>query len=149
MDRVVVATHASTVDRPHNMKGYAILSIHHRSHGPGRVQAGVASDSPECGGPLRRVRRRGPRSHCRASIHGCVGSTRSWSKRAHIQGFKGAACASTAASTERGGAGLAGVWAPVLRRAWMTGDGGKLTLTTKRRRKQACRRGRGYDGEDW
>jgi hypothetical protein len=39
VDRAVVAIHRSTVDRPLNAKGYAILSVHRRSHGPGRVQA--------------------------------------------------------------------------------------------------------------
>jgi hypothetical protein len=102
MDRAVVAAHESTVDRPHNLNGYAILFVHHKSHSPGRVQAGVVADSPECGGTRRRVRRRDPRSHCRASFRACVGSTRSGSKCAHIQGFKGVACAPTAAGTERG-----------------------------------------------
>jgi hypothetical protein len=49
VDHAVVAAHESTVDRNHNMKGYAILSIHHISHGPGLVQAGMAVDSPETG----------------------------------------------------------------------------------------------------
>jgi hypothetical protein len=40
VDHAVVVAHESTVDRPHNMKGYAILSIHHRSHGPRLVRAG-------------------------------------------------------------------------------------------------------------
>jgi hypothetical protein len=40
MDHAVVAAHESIVDWPHNMKGYAILSIHHRSHSPGLVHAG-------------------------------------------------------------------------------------------------------------
>jgi hypothetical protein len=39
VDRAVVAVHKSTVDRPLNVKGYAIPSVHRRSHGPGRVQA--------------------------------------------------------------------------------------------------------------
>jgi hypothetical protein len=33
VDRAVVAAHGSTVDRPHNSKGYAISFVHHRSHG--------------------------------------------------------------------------------------------------------------------
>jgi hypothetical protein len=40
VDRAVVAAHECTVNRPHNTKGYAILSIHHRSHGLGLVRAG-------------------------------------------------------------------------------------------------------------
>jgi hypothetical protein len=102
VDRVVVAAHESTVDQPHNMKGYAILSVHHRSHGPGHVQAGVAADSPECGDTRWRVRRCDPRSYCGASFRAHVGSTRSWSKHAHIQGFKGVVWAYTTADTERG-----------------------------------------------
>jgi hypothetical protein len=30
----------SPQNQPHNIKGYAIMSIHHRSHGPGLVHAG-------------------------------------------------------------------------------------------------------------
>jgi hypothetical protein len=48
-----------------------------------------------------------------------------------------------------GGAGFAGVRALVLRCAWMTRDGRKLMLTTKRQRKQDFQRGRSYGGEDW
>jgi hypothetical protein len=66
VDRAMVAVHRSMVDRPHQMKGYAISSIHRRSDGQERVQAGVAADSPECGGARRRLRRRGPRSCCGA-----------------------------------------------------------------------------------
>jgi hypothetical protein len=77
------------------MKGYAILSVHHISHGPGHVQA-------ECGDARWRVRRRGPRSCCGASFCAHVGSTRSWSKHAHIQGFKGVVWAYTTAGIERG-----------------------------------------------
>jgi hypothetical protein len=40
VDRAVSSAHGSTVDRPHNTKGYAILSVHPRSHSPGRVLAG-------------------------------------------------------------------------------------------------------------
>jgi hypothetical protein len=36
----VVTAQGSTVDQPHNTKGYVILSVRHRSHGPRRVQAG-------------------------------------------------------------------------------------------------------------
>jgi hypothetical protein len=95
VDRAVVAAHESTVDQPHNMKGYAILSVHHISHGPGHVQA-------EYGDERWRVRRRSPRSCCGASFCAHVGSTRSWSKHAHIQGFKGVVWAYTTASIERG-----------------------------------------------
>jgi hypothetical protein len=47
VDHPVVAAHESTVDRPQHMKGYAILSIHFRSHGPGLVRAGRGG---ECAG---------------------------------------------------------------------------------------------------
>jgi hypothetical protein len=70
------------------------------------VQAGVAADSPECGGARQRVRWCGPRSCCGASFRARAGSTRSWSKRARIQGFKEAGWASTAADTERGRRGV-------------------------------------------
>jgi hypothetical protein len=33
------SAHGSTVNRPHNPKGYAILTVHTRSEGSGRVQA--------------------------------------------------------------------------------------------------------------
>jgi hypothetical protein len=39
VDQAVGAVHESTVDRPLKAKGYAIPSVHRRSHGPGRVQA--------------------------------------------------------------------------------------------------------------
>jgi hypothetical protein len=39
VDQAVGAVHKSTVDRPLNAKGYAIPSVHRRSHGSGRVQA--------------------------------------------------------------------------------------------------------------
>jgi hypothetical protein len=39
VDQAVGAVHESMVDRPLNAKGYAIPSVHRRSHGPGRVQA--------------------------------------------------------------------------------------------------------------
>jgi hypothetical protein len=47
VDRVVVAAHESTVDRPHNAKGFAILSIHHKSHGPGLVRVRHGSECAE------------------------------------------------------------------------------------------------------
>jgi hypothetical protein len=47
VDHTVVAAHESTMDRPHIMKGYAILSIHHRSHGPGLLRVGRGG---ECAG---------------------------------------------------------------------------------------------------
>jgi hypothetical protein len=40
VDHAVVAAHESTVDRPQHMKGYTIVAIHLRSHGPGLVRAG-------------------------------------------------------------------------------------------------------------
>jgi hypothetical protein len=47
VDPAVVAVHRFTVDRPLNAKGYAIPSVHRRSHGPGRVQA---RGDDECAG---------------------------------------------------------------------------------------------------
>jgi hypothetical protein len=38
--------HGFTVDRPHNPKGYAILSVHARSNGPDPVHAGAAANTP-------------------------------------------------------------------------------------------------------
>jgi hypothetical protein len=127
MDHTVSPMHGSTVDQPHNTKGYVILSVHRRSHGPGRMQVGVAADSPECGGVRRRVRWRDPRSRCGASFRARVDSTCSWSQHAHIQGFKGATCASTVADTEMGQRGArrragAGAAACVDDRGWREVD---------------------------
>jgi hypothetical protein len=149
VDRAVVAAHESTVDRPHNTKGYAILSVHHRSHGPGCVQAG-----------WRRTRQsaaaRGG-GFAGAALDHVVGHhfVRVWALRVAganaraPKGSRGRLVHPRRPAPKGGAAGLAGVRAPVLRHAWMTEDGGKLILTTKRRRKRACRRGRDYGGEDW
>jgi hypothetical protein len=148
VDRAVVAAYESTVDRPQNTKGYAILSVHHGSHGPGRVQAG-----------WRRTRRSAAAhggGFVGAALDHAVGHhfVRVWALRvaganAHTpRGSRGRLVHPRRMAPKGGGAGIAGVRAPVLRHAWMTGDGRKLILTTKRRRKRTCRRGRGYGGED-
>jgi hypothetical protein len=43
VDRAVDVVYESMVDQPFKSKGYAILSIHHKSHDPGCVQAGRGS----------------------------------------------------------------------------------------------------------
>jgi hypothetical protein len=66
---------------------------------------GMAASAPEAGAARRSFTGSSPVrpiSLHRASIRARVSSTRSWGKCAHIQGFKGAACAPTADDTERG-----------------------------------------------
>jgi hypothetical protein len=77
VDRAVVATHESTVDRPHNTKGVRDPVRPSQIARPRTRASGVVADSPECGDARRRVRRRGPRSRCRASFRAYVGCTRS------------------------------------------------------------------------
>jgi hypothetical protein len=58
VDRAVSSAHGSTVDRAHNPKGYAILTVHAKSKGSGRVRArcggGVAGDRGGAAVPRRK-----------------------------------------------------------------------------------------------
>jgi hypothetical protein len=149
VDRAVVVAHESTVDRPHNPKGYAIPFVHHRSHDLGRVQAGwrrTHRSAAARGGGFTGA----ALDHAVGHHFVCMWALRLAGANAHTpRGSRERLVHPWRPTPKGGGAGLAGVRAPVLRHAWMIGDGGKLILTTKRQRKRACWRGRGYGSEDW
>jgi hypothetical protein len=44
VDRAVDVVYESMVDQPLKSNRYAILTVHHRSKGPGRVRAGCSGD---------------------------------------------------------------------------------------------------------
>jgi hypothetical protein len=75
-------------------------------------------------------------------------STRCWSAREHNRAKRVAVPATWTAYTKGGGAGLAGVRAPVLRCACRTKDGGMRLLTTQRRSKGVHERGRSDSDEN-
>jgi hypothetical protein len=131
MDRAVVVAHESTVDRPHNLNRYAILFVHHKSHGPGRVQAG-----------WRRTRQsaaaRGG-GFAGATLDHTVGHhfVRVWALRvaeanAHTsRGSRGWLVHPLRPALKGGGAGLAGVRAPVLRHVPEMRKDGDTMLTAQ------------------
>jgi hypothetical protein len=82
VDRAVSSAHGSTVDRLHNLKGYAIATVHARSHGPGRLQA---TDGGEHAGVRRRAAEGSPvwpylaaqdAKSCARGLYSKLGSTR-------------------------------------------------------------------------
>jgi hypothetical protein len=104
VDRAVVAAHVSTVDRPHNPKGYAISFVHHRSHGPGRVQARWRRTRRRGKAARRRLAGVAPRQRSRPPFRPQASVTRSRGACTRDKGFKGHAPAPTTAGDGRGGA---------------------------------------------
>jgi hypothetical protein len=133
VDRAVVAVYRSTVDRPHKMKGYAISSVHRRLDGRECVQAGVAVDSPECGGARRKLAGVAPGQRSWPSLGPRAGAFRSGGACARDRGVRGDDRASSAASTGRGRSGRSGELVSALLRSKGRGNGLGLLLTV------ACR----------
>jgi hypothetical protein len=130
VDRVVSSAHGSTVDRPHNPKGYAIASVHAKSHGPGRLQAtgggehvGVRRRAAE-GSPARPYLAAQDAKSCARGLYSKLGST-----RASLAG-QGVARASTTAGTGRGRVRLAGEAVGWLKSARKEKRAGETLLTT-------------------
>jgi hypothetical protein len=144
--------HGSTVDRPHNPKGYAILSVHARSNGPDPVHAGAAANTP--GKKTARQHAEAthlvvPRQSTRLPIRPRADALHSRNTHARDRGVQGVDRASSVAGTRRGRRGRSGeiVSAPkcTRRREFEWG----LLLTVRRRGRRARRR-RGCDGgEAW
>jgi hypothetical protein len=145
VSRAVSPTHGSTVDRPHNPKGYAILSVRARSNGPDLVHAGVAANTPGRKTARRRLAGVVPRQCSRPPIHPRADALRSRNTRARDRGLRGNARAPMTAGAGRGRGGRSGelVSAPKCTRRREIERG--LLLTVRRRGRRARRR-RGCDG---
>jgi hypothetical protein len=139
VDRAVNPAHGSTVDWPHNPKGYAISFVHHRSHGSGRVQARWRWTRWRGKAARRQLAGVAPRQRSRPPFHPQAGATRSRGACARDSGFKGDARAPMTAGAGRGRSSRSGELASAPLHTRRKGNERVLLLTVRRRGRRARR----------
>jgi hypothetical protein len=104
VSRAVSPAHGFTVDRPHNPKGYAILSVRARSNGPDPVHAGAAANTPGRKTARRRLAGVVPGQCSRPPIRPRADALHSRNTRACDRGAKGSIVPRRRPAPEGGGA---------------------------------------------